>query len=306
MPERYEHVNIILIRSFLTVAESGSFAHAASRLNITSSAVSLRVKRLESLLGKRKLFLRSKTGAVMTPVGLAFKPYADSLMKLWEEAQRHVSLPEGYTESLSIGAQYSLWSRLGFAWIDGLRSALPSLSIRSELGMADRLTRFLMEGIIQMSLSYAPQLQSGLTVELLTEETLVMVAAWPDPELNDLKGRYVFIDWGHDFVYKHTKSLPELTNPGLILSLGAAAEGYILTRGMAGYLPAEHAKPLLDRGELHLVPNAPEFSYPVWVSWRKDLSSTLLDSAMTELLSVVEQENHSKKKVLGQLRSLQT
>ena len=95
-----------------------------------------------------------------------------------------------------------------------------------------------------------------------------MVAAWPDPELNDLKGRYVFIDWGHDFVYQHTKSLPEITNPGLVLSLGAAAEGYILTRGMAGYLPAEHAKPFLDSGELHLVPNAPRFSYPVWVSWR--------------------------------------
>ena len=306
MPGHYEHVNIILIRSFLTVAESGSFAHAADRLNITPSAVSLRVKRLEKLLGDRRLFVRSKTGAVMTPVGLALKPYADSLMKLWEEAQLHVSLPEGYTESLSIGAQYSLWSRLGFAWIDRLRSALPSLSIRSELGMADRLTRFLVEGIIQMSLSYAPQLQSGLTVELLTEETLVMVAAWPDPELNDLKGRYVFIDWGHDFVYQHTKSLPEITNPGLVLSLGAAAEGYILTRGMAGYLPAEHAKPFLDSGELHLVPNAPRFSYPVWVSWRNDLSSTLLDTAMTELRSVVEQENHSKKKVLGQLRSLQT
>ena len=48
-------------------------------------------------------------------------------------------------------------------------------------------------------------------------------------------------------------SLPEMTNPGLILSLGAAAEEYILSRRMAGYLPAEHAKPFLDSGELYLV-----------------------------------------------------
>ena len=298
-------MDITLIRTFLTVAETGSFVGAATRLFVTPSAVSLRVQRLEDTV-KRPLFVRSKAGAEITPAGREFEPYAASLMKLWEEARQQVSLPEGYTESLSIGAQYSLWSRLGFTWIDRLRSTVPSLGIRAELGMADRLTRFLMEGIIQMSLSYTPQLRPGLTVESLTEETLVMVAAWPDPKLEDLKGRYVFIDWGPDFVSQHTMSLPEMTNPGLILSLGAAAEGYILSRRMAGYLPAEHAKPFLDSGELYLVPNAPRFSYPVWVCWRNDLSSTLLSTAMTELRSVVEQENHSQKEVLGLLGSLQT
>ena len=169
-------MDITLIRTFLTVAETGSFVGAATRLFVTPSAVSLRVQRLEDTV-KRPLFVRSKVGAEITPAGREFEPYAASLMKLWEEARQQVSLLEGYTESLSIGAQYSLWSRLGFTWIDRLRSAVPSLGIRAELGMADRLTRFLMEGIIQMSLSYTPQLRPGLTVESLTEETLVMVAA---------------------------------------------------------------------------------------------------------------------------------
>ena len=300
-----QKMDIILIRTFLTVAETGSFVGAAARLLVTPSAVSLRVNRLEQEVG-RPLFERSKAGAEMTAAGRELEAYAASIVKLWEEARQQVSLPDGYTESLVIGAQYSLWSRLGFGWIDRLRSAAPTLGIRAELGMADRLTRFLLEGIIQMSLSYTPQMRPRLTVEPLTEETLVMVAAWPNPELNDLKGRYVFIDWGPDFVSQHTMSLPEITNPGLTLSLGAAAEGYILSRGMAGYLPAEHAKPFLDSGQLHLVPNAPRFSYPVWVSWRSDLSPTLLSTAMTELRSVVEQETQNQKDVVGLLGSLQT
>lgn len=38
-------------RTFLEIAASGSFLNASRRLNVTQSTVSLRVKRLEELLG---------------------------------------------------------------------------------------------------------------------------------------------------------------------------------------------------------------------------------------------------------------
>jgi len=40
----------------------------------------------------------------------------------------------------------------------------------------------------------------------------VLVASWPDAGM-DLAGRYVFIDWGPEFVHAHAQSLPDLTNP---------------------------------------------------------------------------------------------
>ncbi|CAN0029256.1 unnamed protein product, partial [Chrysoparadoxa australica] len=105
-------LDIALIRTFLEVASTGSFVNASERLFVTQSAVSLRVARLEAELGK-PLFTRSKAGAELTPAGREFERYALSLIRIWEEARQQVGIPEGYTKSLCIGAQYSLWPSLG-------------------------------------------------------------------------------------------------------------------------------------------------------------------------------------------------
>ena len=61
-------MDINLARTFLMVAETGSFIDAAHRLNITQSTVSARINGLEVLLG-RPVFERSKSGADLTAAG---------------------------------------------------------------------------------------------------------------------------------------------------------------------------------------------------------------------------------------------
>ncbi len=56
------------LRIFHTAAESGSFTHAADRLNMSQSAVSRQVSALEDDLGL-KLFIRHARGLVLTEVG---------------------------------------------------------------------------------------------------------------------------------------------------------------------------------------------------------------------------------------------
>ena len=262
-------MDITLIKTFLEVAASGSFVAASERLFVTQSAVSLRIQRLEDTLGK-PLFLRSKAGADLTSAGREFERYALSMIRVWEEARQQIAIPEGYTRSISIGAQYSLWPRLGFRWLDALQVAMPDLNIRAESGMPDRLTRFLTEGVNQAALMYNPQLRPGLHAEKLMDEDLVLVASWEAPSL-DLGDRYVFVDWGPEFVSAHTRVLPELTNPGLTFALGAMVAEYIVNRKAAAYLPARYVKRYLDSGQLHLVADAPRFPYPAWVVWREDL-----------------------------------
>ncbi|MEM7710090.1 MAG: LysR family transcriptional regulator [Pseudomonadota bacterium] len=297
-------MDIALIRTFLEVAATGSFVNAADRLFVTQSAVSLRVKRLEDTLG-RPLFTRSKAGAELTPAGRGFERYALSLIKIWEEARQQVAIPEGYSESLSIGAQYSLWPRLGFRWIDHLRQTRPQLNLRAELGMPDRLIRFLIEGIIQAGLLYTPQLRPGLSVEKLVEEELVLVAAWENPTL-DIGARYVFVDWGPEFVQAHALHLPDLTNPGLTLSLGAMGADFIRRRELAAYLPARYVKRYLDAGQLHLVPDAPTFPYPVWAVWREDLEADLKDAAAAALHEVVAGIHAEQDTVIDNLEAIST
>ncbi|WP_285673595.1 LysR family transcriptional regulator [Paralimibaculum aggregatum] len=295
-------MDILLVRTFLEIAATGSFVAASKRLFVTQSAVSLRVQKLEASLG-RTLFERSKAGAELTPAGREFERYALSMLKVWEEARQQIAIPEGFTESIHIGAQYSLWPRLGFRWIDALRRAMPEISIRAELGMPDRLTRFLIEGVTQMALLYTPQARPGLQLEQILEEELVLVAAWPEPDM-DIAGRYAFVDWGPEFVHAHALHLPELTNPGLTLALGALSAEYIIGRELAAYLPARAVKTHLDSGRLHLVPGAPSFPYPAWAAWREDMDEGILAEALAQLRHVAANADAEQEAVMGDLAEL--
>ncbi|MCR8725821.1 LysR family transcriptional regulator [Frigidibacter sp. ROC022] len=295
-------MDLKLVRTFLEVSRTGSFVAAADRLFLTQSAVSLRIRRLEDDLGQ-PLFHRSKAGAELTHAGREFEHYALSLLNVWEAARQQVALPEGFTKSLSIGGQYSLWPRLGFRLVDGLREAMPNLNIRTELGLPERLTRLLGEGVVQMALIYTPHLRPGLVAHPVMQEELVLVAAWPDPTL-DVAGRYVFVDWGPEFLRFHSQVLPDLTNPGLTFRLGAMAVDYIVRRNYAAYLPARYVKRHIDAGQLHLVPEAPRFPYPVWSVWRDDLEPDVAEITQFELNRVVATLEDETQEVLDRLDDL--
>jgi DNA-binding transcriptional LysR family regulator len=295
-------MDLTLIRTFLEVVATGSLQAASERLLVTQSAVSLRVQRIEDQLGK-PLFIRSKAGTEMTAAGREFEPYALSLMRLWEEARQQVAVPEGFTDSLAIGAQYSLWPRLGFRVIDRLRETMPKLSLRAEIGMTDRLTRMLIEGTLHMALFYTPQLRPGLIAEQIMEEELVLVASWPNPTL-PLDKDYVMVDWGPEFMRAHAQEFPDLQYSGMTLALGAMAADFIRRRRGAAYLPARYVKRYIDAGELYLVPDAPAFPYPVWLVWRTDVNDAVIQAGREAIRHVISNLDHDLDELLTQLRGL--
>ncbi|MBM2574774.1 LysR family transcriptional regulator [Jannaschia sp. Os4] len=297
-------MDVALLRTFLAVSDTGSLSAASGRLFVTQSAVSLRLRRLEDLLG-RPLFERSKAGAKLTPAGQAFERYALSLTRLWEEARQQVAVPDGFARAVAIGAQYSLWPRLGFRWIDALRAADPGLAIRAELGMPDRLTRFLTEGQVQAALTYAPTLRPGLSVRPVLEDELVMVSAAPfeGPDDPALRAAYAFCDWGPEFAEAHHAALPDLST-GIAFSLGTLAADWIATRGAAAYMPARAVRADLDAGRLHLVPDAPPFPYPAWVVTRDDLDPEVAETLSTTLAQVAAAAAAAQEAVLDRLEAV--
>jgi DNA-binding transcriptional LysR family regulator len=292
-------MDITLIKTFLEVANTGSFVAASDRLYVTQSAVSLRIQRLEDSLG-HPLFARSKAGAVLTTEGRQFEPYALSLLKLWEEARQQIAIPEGYSRAISIGAQYSLWSRLGFRWLDAMQAEMPELSVHCELGMSDRIMRFLVEGVIQAALLYTPQLRPGLIVEPALDDELILVASWPGATL-DLGQAFVSVDWGPEFTHALAIALPHLTDSGRSMALGALTMDYIVNRRAAAFLPARSVKRHLDAGRLHIVADAPRFPYPSWVIWREDLSPDLAALARRTLEDVVQNAEKDQESVVDRI-----
>lgn len=74
-----------LLRSFVAIAETGSFTAAASRVHRTQSAVSMQIKRLEDQLG-RSLFARDGRSVSLTRDGDTLLLHARQILRLHLEA----------------------------------------------------------------------------------------------------------------------------------------------------------------------------------------------------------------------------
>lgn len=79
------HLDMTALRSFVAVAETGGVTRAAGFLNLTQSAVSMQLKRLEDALDL-KLFDRSTRSMTLTAAGEQLMGYARKLLDLNDEA----------------------------------------------------------------------------------------------------------------------------------------------------------------------------------------------------------------------------
>lgn len=100
-------MNIDSIHSFLDVVETSSFSIAGMMSELTQSTVSARIRSLEENLGVR-LFDRSRNGVELKFEGHQFQPQAEQIVKISKQAQRKVSLPEGYEGVFRLGGVRSL------------------------------------------------------------------------------------------------------------------------------------------------------------------------------------------------------
>jgi DNA-binding transcriptional LysR family regulator len=260
-------MNITLARTFLAIADTGSFVHAAERLHVTQSTVSSRMKALEDLLG-RSLLKRSKAGATLTPAGQQFHKHALALVREWEHARLEVRLAETHRDHLSIGAQPSFWDGFLLPWLAWMHGNLPNIAVTamtaSSIGLMDRL----IEGTLDLAVMYRPINRPGLIIEHLFDEELIMVSASGErrPPILD----YVFVNWGREFEVDHALAFPDSRMAGLSLELGAIGVDAILATGGSGYFPMRTAQPLIDGGALTPVKRLPHFVYPAYAVYPED------------------------------------
>lgn len=141
----------LLLRTFQVVAQEASFTRAAGRLNLTQSAVSAHIRRLEEQAGKT-LFLRNTRSVALTRDGEVLLGYALAILRLNESAQLKLS-----------GAPNGVHVRIG-ASDDFMSAWLP-----------DVLRRFEQE-------------RPGLTVEVRVANTGLLLAGMEAGELDVIVG----------------------------------------------------------------------------------------------------------------------
>lgn len=260
-------MDLTLARTFLEVVSSGNFSAASERLHVTQSTVSARIRTLEDALGQ-PLFVRNKSGAVLTPTGRRFQRHAAQMLRSWEHAREEVGVPDGYEAVLRVGGEAGLWMRLLYRWIPWMQAYASNVALRVESGTPDVLMQHLIEGTHDLGVMYTPQSRPGLIVELLVEEDLVLVCT-PDASGQESDGApapgYIHIDWGREFHIHHAASFPDYQMPGLLVGMGTLAFRHVLENGGSGYFPDSLVREHVAREELRIVENAPCFSLPIYV-----------------------------------------
>jgi DNA-binding transcriptional LysR family regulator len=283
-------MDINLARTFLMVAETGSFIEAARRLNITQSTVSARIKSLEEELG-RELFERSKVGANLTSAGEQFRRHALALVRVWQHAQMEIGLTGQHQDHLAAGAPQSLWDGFLMRWVSWMRRALPEIAVSATAGQTPVLTQRLLEGTLDLAVMYRPVSQPGLRQEHLFEEEFVQVTGGRAGSRR-AAADFVSFDWGPEFQVDHATAFPDLRNPGLHLDLGPAGLDFLLGHERTGYAPARLVRSHVARERLRLVRRARRFVYPVFMVYPEDRDEVafkpILDGLRRESKRVME------------------
>lgn len=138
-----------LLRTFVAICDCGSFTKAAREVNLTQSAVSLHVKRLEDQVGVR-LIVRNARGLRLTEQGEVLQSYARRILALYKEAEQH--LGRGSTASIKVGVPeyfdlYTLSSLLR-----QFSSRYPAIRIHIELGIGPDISALVDEGELDMAI----------------------------------------------------------------------------------------------------------------------------------------------------------
>jgi DNA-binding transcriptional LysR family regulator len=280
-------MDIELARTFLEIVSTGSFIKAADRLHVAQTTVSARVRLLEEQLG-RPLFVRNKAGVTLTRAGEQFLRFAPTFVQVWERARQQVAVPEGHRALLTVGSEVSLWQPLLLDWVKTMRRSYPEIALRVHVDVPQDLITHVASGLVDIAIMYAPQHRPGLEIDLLMEEELVLVTT-DLQKYQPSDSRYVYVEWGSDFSLHHAVSFPDNT-PGLVANLGPLALAYVLSEGGSGYFRMNLVRPYLESGKLHLVPRAPQFSFPIYAIHSVNADVTALTSALTVLRAVASVE----------------
>jgi hypothetical protein len=103
-------LDLELLRSFVSVVDSGGFTRAGERVHRTQSTVSQQIKRLEDDLGQ-PLLNRTAKDVTPTEAGERLLSYARRLLSLAEEARDVMTRP-GNEGAVRLGIPENCWRRL--------------------------------------------------------------------------------------------------------------------------------------------------------------------------------------------------
>jgi LysR family positive regulator for ilvC len=170
-------MDIQALNTFTKTAELLHFGKASRACNLSPSALTRTIQRLEEEVGQ-PLFIRDNRSVVLTDAGVGLLAYARNALLEWQHFRASIapvnSLVSG-TISIyaSITAVYSLLPDL----LEAYRSTYPDVQLALRTGAAEKAVEQVLNGEIDLAVAALPdQKQSRLEFMPLAETPLVFIA----------------------------------------------------------------------------------------------------------------------------------
>ena len=264
-------MNLQALRTFLAIVDTGSLVRASENLNVTQSTVTARLQSLEDELGQT-LLIRNKSGASLTPAGVNLQRYADTIVKLWQQARQETALPDGMSGVCNLACEYDLWPGLGDVFAQDLMDQFPDIGVSIWLGSQSDVMKWLTEGKSDLSFTYRSACPPAHDQIELTPDALVLVSTNADSPVR-FDSTYVFVDGGEEFGRDHAVYYADADTARVSFGNATTACDHILRNGGSAYLPKRSVAQHVIEERLFYLPDAPTFSRKVFLTFNKRLSN---------------------------------
>lgn len=256
-----------LLKTFLEVSRTRHFGKAAEHLYLTPSAVSFRIRQLESQLGVT-LFTRLRNNIQLTSSGDALIPHAESMLLAWARAQHEVALSERQTQQLAVAGTANLWDAYLQDGLHRLYCELPALSLRADIRTPEQMTRALLSRTLDLAFLTDPARIEGVHHVAIHTMELQLVSS--HQHLDTAKAMaedYIRIDWGTAFNTQHAKLFNASTPPILHTGSVRIALEYLLHHGGSTFLPSSMINAYQQQEQLFVVADTPSISREVYAAY---------------------------------------
>ena len=169
------------LRYFAAVAESGSFTLAADRLHVSQPTLSHQIKQLETMLGTA-LFDRAARKISLTAAGQLLLPYCQRTLKEADAGVLALSELEGLLRGkLQIGLFHAFSSSLMGRTLSEFAVAYPGVHVIARLLPRVEMERGLLQGQLDLAVSYASDDTEHIVAEPLFDEELALFVGSKHP-----------------------------------------------------------------------------------------------------------------------------
>ncbi|WP_293136206.1 LysR family transcriptional regulator [Moritella sp.] len=260
-----------LLKTFLEVTNTRHFGRAADNLFLTQSAVSFRIRHLESQLANQ-LFLRQRGNLQLTSAGERLLPYAESILQMWGLAKHDIALSENLTVQITLGASAIFWEFDGISdWINRISTAVPGLALRLESVPRQNMSKRLLDKSVDISITSEPPIHELLNTTKVRDYQLQLVTHKPNCDMDNINELpLIYLDWSTRFSIQHNK-IEALQRTAVIHTDSCRlALDHIIGNGGVGYLPSPVIAQSIDSGLLYLVKGAPVMEQALYIVCRAD------------------------------------